>query len=128
MKEAIELIDKINTLLDQRKYDDVMDELNKQTQVFIDNGNDDLFLLAEIAGSFITLGSESNNISAVNKGLSIFQENREALMTAVTEDSIDYCLGNGFHALYKIKIQERSNFFPNPESVCDLNQTMRFIE
>ena len=119
MREAIKLKDKINTLLDQRRYEDALQELDTQTEAFIGNKNDNLFLLAEIAGSYITIGSESYNISAVNKGLSIFQDNRENLKTAVTEDSIDYCLGNGFHAIYKIRIQETDNFFPNPENVKD---------
>lgn len=119
MQEAIKLRDKINILLDQGRYNDALQELNAQTEIFIDNKKDDLFLLAEIAGSYITLGSESYNISSVKKGLSIFEDNREVLKTAVTEDSIDYCLGNGFHAIYKITIQEKDNFFPNPENVKD---------
>lgn len=119
MQEAIKLRDKINVLLDQSRYDDALRELDLQTDSFIEDKNDDLYLLAEIAGSYITLGSETYNISAVNKGLSIFQDNREALKTVVTEDSIDYCLGNGFHAIYKIEIQKKENFFPNPESIKD---------
>jgi len=119
MLEAIKLRDQINILLDQRRYDDALRELNTQNEIFIDNKKADLFLLAEIAGSYITLGSESYNITSVKKGLSIFQDNREILMTAITEDSIDYCLGNGFHAIYKITIQKKDNFFPNPENVKD---------
>jgi len=119
MQEAIKLRDKINVLLDKRRYADVLQELNTQSEFFIDNKNNDLLLLAEIAGSYITLGSESYNISAVNKGLSIFQENRESLKTVITEDSIDYCLGNGFHAIYKIGVKEKDNFFPKPENVKD---------
>lgn len=119
MQEAIKLRDKITTLLDQSRYNEALEELNIQADIFIDNKKDDLFLLAEIAGSYITLGSESYNITSVEKGLSIFQINREILKTAITEDSIDYCLGNGFHAIYKITIQEKDNFFPNPENVKD---------
>lgn len=119
MLEASELKEKINILLDQRRYNDALQELDLLTDSFIENKNDDLYLLAEIAGSYITLGSEAYNLSAVNKGLSIFQDNRETLTTAITEDSIDYCLANGFHAIYKITIQEKDNFFPYPESVKD---------
>jgi hypothetical protein len=119
MLEALELKEKINILLDQRRYNDALQELDLLTDSFIENKNDDLYLLAEIAGSYITLGSEAYNLNAVNKGLSIFQDNRENLTTAITEDSIDYCLANGFHAIYKITVQEKDNFFPNPESVKD---------
>ena len=111
MLEALELKEKINILLDQRRYNDALQELDLLTDSFVENKNDDLYLLAEIAGSYITLGSEAYNLSAVNKGLSIFQDNREILSTAITEDSIDYCLANGFHAIYKITIQEKDNFF-----------------
>lgn len=117
MQEAIKLRNKINTFLDQRRYNDALQELNIQAEIFIDNKKDDLLLLAEIAGSYITIGSESYNITSVEKGLSIFQDNIEILKSAITEDSIDYCLGNGFHAIYKITIQEKDNFFPNPENV-----------
>lgn len=119
MQEAIKLKSKINGLLDQRKYDEALQELNFQIDNFIENKNDDLFLLAELAGSYITLGSEAYNIQAVNKGLSIFQENIEVLKTAITEESIDYCLGNGFHAIYKIVVQDKNYFPPKPESVTD---------
>lgn len=117
MQEAYILKTKIDSLLDTRRYNDALRELDRQSEIFVNEKKNNLFLLAEIAGSFISLGSESYNLEAVNKGLSIFQKNREILMTAITEDSIDYCLGNGFEAIFKISIQQKDNFFPNPESV-----------
>jgi len=96
------LREKITSFLDQGKYKEALLELDNQTEIFNENKNDDLFLLSEIAGSYITLGSKSYNLNSVNKGISIFHENKDILKTAVTEDSIDYCLGNGFHAIYKI--------------------------
>lgn len=119
MQQAIELKNKIDTLLDQGKYQDALLELDKETELFVENKKDNLFLLAEIAGSYITLGSESYNLDAVNKGITIFKENKDALKTAVTENSIDYCLGNGFHAIYKITTCKESDFFPKPEVVKD---------
>lgn len=119
MQEAFRLKEKINSFLDQRKYDDALHELDSQALVFTDKKSNNLFLLAEIAGSYITVGSESYNMNAVRKGLSILQSNKQILMTAVTEDSLDYCLGNGFHAIYKISTHEKECFFPTPENVKD---------
>jgi len=119
MKEATELKDKISSFLDLRKYEDALLELDIQAKIFFDDKKGNLYLLAEIAGSYITLGSESYNLDSVNKGISIFQDNKEVLKTAVTEDSIDYCLGNGFHAIYKIKTHSDNNFFPTPDNVKD---------
>lgn len=117
MQQANELREKINKLLDQRRYDDVLQELINQTEHSIGNKKNDLYLLAEIAGSYITLGSEAYNLNAVNKGISIFQDNYDLLKTKITEDSINYCLGNGFHAIYKISTKDDNNFFPTPENV-----------
>jgi tetratricopeptide (TPR) repeat protein len=119
VQQAMELKNRIETLLDQGKYQDALLELDKETEIFAESRKDDLYLLAEIAGSYITLGSESYNLEAVNKGIIIFQENKDVLKTAVTEDSIDYCLGNGFHAIYKIAKSKESNFFPSPDIVKD---------
>lgn len=119
MHEAHILKNKIQSFLDSGRYDDALHELDIQTEKFIDNKKDDLFLLAEIAGSYITLGNESYSLEAVDKGISIFEDNRQGLMTAITEDSIDYCLGNGYHAIYKINIRKNDDFFPTPENVKD---------
>ncbi len=119
MLEAIQLRDKINKLLDMKMYNEALQELNNQDDDFVNNKKDDLLLLAEIAGSYITLGNESYNISSVKKGISIFQDHGEILKTAITEESIDYCLGNAYNAIYKITVREKDNFFPNPESVMN---------
>lgn len=119
MKHAIELRNKINSFLDLRKYEDALQALDNQIEIYIENKNDDLFLLAEIAGSYITLGSESCNLDAVNKGISIFKDKKDVLKTVVKEDSIDYCLGNGFSAIYKITTRKANNFFPTPDNVKD---------
>lgn len=117
MQQASELRNRINKLLDQRKYDDALRELNFQADNFINNKKDDLYLLAEIAGSYIDLGSEAYNLDAVNKGISIFKDYYDFLKTKITTDSIDYCLGNGFHAIYKISTKGNNDFFPTPENV-----------
>lgn len=119
MQEALILNEKIIKFLNQKKYEDALIELNSQSDNFFKNKSDNYFLLAEIAGSYITLGSESHDLSSVEKGIAMFQDNRQLLLTAVTEDSIDYCLGNGFQATYDISIKGKENFFPTPENVKD---------
>jgi tetratricopeptide (TPR) repeat protein len=117
MQQANEFRNIISKLLNDRKYDVALQELNSQSDDFINNKKDDLYLLAEIASSYIDLGSESYNLDAVNKGISIFKDNYDLLKLKITSDSIDYCLGNGFHAIYKISIKGDDNFFPTPVNV-----------
>lgn len=117
MQKASELRNKINYLLDKGDYVNALKELDNQTLLFADNKKKNFYLLAEIAGSYITLGSEYNILESVNKGMSLFNNNHELLKMAITEESIDYCLGNGFHATYKISAEKEVNFFPTPEIV-----------
>ena len=117
MQEANKLRNTINNFLDNRKYSEALIELEFQIEEYVRQKKDDLFLLAEIAGSFISLGSEAYNRDSVNKGIKIFVDNKDILKGKVTEDSIDYCLGNGYHALYKILIQNKPEHFPSPENV-----------
>ncbi|HEY4784667.1 MAG TPA: LA2681 family HEPN domain-containing protein [Bacteroidales bacterium] len=117
MQTANDFRHKINKLLDLRKYDEVLKELNSQTDNFINNKKENLYLLGEIAGSYIDLGNEAYNLDAVNKGISIFRDNYDLLKTKITPESIDYCLGNGFHAIYKISTKGKNDFFPTPENI-----------
>lgn len=119
MTEASALKNLINSFLDNREYQDAYDELEHQTLDFVNNEKSDLLLLAEIAGSYIDLGSEAYNIEAVNKGLKLFTENKEVFKEYISEDSLDYCLGNGYHALYKISTRDKPNYFPSPEAVLE---------
>jgi tetratricopeptide (TPR) repeat protein len=117
MQEAQELKNRIDTFLNSRKYKEAFDELESQFSEFAEKGKDNLYLLAEIAGSYINLGSEAYKKEAVIKGLKLFNDNKEVLKEYIREDSIDYCLGNGYHALYKISIHNNTEFFPKPDAV-----------
>lgn len=117
MQRVIELQEKIHYLLDNSKFEDALKELQAQLSKVSSMDEESISLLAEIAGSYISLGSESYDIKAVEKGISIFQDNREILKTQVSEDSIEYCLGNGFHAIYKIETSQVKDFFPTPDKV-----------
>ena len=117
MEESKTLNKRIYSLLDNQEFDKALDELDSQTLLFVEIENDDLYLLAEIAGCYITLGNESFNSEAVNQGLKILLDNKEFLVDYITESSIDYNLGNAYSALYKISTQNESDYFPRPENV-----------
>lgn len=117
MKEAKELKEKITNLLNSRKYDEAFNLLEAISKSFDKKEKSSIFLLAELAGSYISLGDESYNLSSVKKGLSIFKDNIEILKTCINQVSIDYCLGNGYNALYQISIKGKQNYTPSPDSV-----------
>lgn len=119
MHKAIELNKRIISLLNNSKYDDALKELESQISILSDEDEENISLLAEIAGSYISLGSETLNIQLVEKGISLFENNRERLKAEVSEDSIDYCLGNGFNAIYKIETSKIENYFPTPDKVSN---------
>lgn len=116
MEKAKHLRNKIHRLLNENRYEEANEELDKQFSNIESSLTADAFLLAEIAGSYITLGSESSNKQAVLKGLRLFEENRESFKGLITDGSINYCLGNGYHAVYRIDLGEDTSF-PTPERV-----------
>lgn len=117
MKEAKLLREKILQCLDNREYNEAFDELETLAISFEKKEKSSIYLLAELAGSYISLGDESYDLNCVNKGLALFNNNLEILKKHITQESIDYCLGNGHHALYKISIKGIQNYFPKPEFV-----------
>jgi tetratricopeptide (TPR) repeat protein len=117
MKEAKALREKIIYFLDKSDYDQALSTLQSISDSFDEGVKLSPYLLAELAGSYITLGAESYNLDAVNKGMSLFNDNIEVLRKHITQESIDYCLGNGYHALYKISIKGIQKYLPRPESV-----------
>ena len=117
MKEANALREEITNFLDNSEYDQAFSKLESISDSFEKGEKSSTYLLAELAGSYITLGAESYNLNAVNKGMSLFNDNLAILRKHITQESIDYCLGNGYHALYKISIRGIQKFLPRPESV-----------
>jgi tetratricopeptide (TPR) repeat protein len=114
---ARELNETVNNLLDEQNYSQAKQILTLALKAFSEQEAKDLYLYAEIAGSLITLGSESYDEEAVKQGLHILESNKEFLVDYVTAPSIEYCIGNGKHALYKIAISGQPYSFPTPEVV-----------
>jgi len=116
MLEPEKLKHQISILLDERKYTEALELLDNEIIAFF-NKEKDFVLLAEIAGSYISLGAESFNLEPVKKGIKLFKDNLEPLEKAITKESIYYCLGNGYQAIYNIENIKQNRVFPNPENV-----------
>lgn len=115
--DAQKLNKTINDLLDEQDYSQAKQILALALQSFREQEAKDLYLYAEIGGSLITLGSESYDEEAVKQGIQILESNKEFLVDYVTAPSIEYCIGNDKHALYKIAISGQPYSFPTPEVV-----------
>lgn len=111
MNEAKAFRIEIETLLDKRNYQLALKKLDEKN---IEEIKENLYMLYELASSYIDLGTESSNISAVNKGILIFQNNSETLKKVISEQNINYCLGNGFSAIHKIGDKNGDGEFPTP--------------
>lgn len=119
MKEAELLNLKIDSLLNNESYSEALEILDEQKTKFLNSPQKNFYLLTEIAGCFITVGSESYDEETIRKGLSLFEQYREELKKYITEDSFDYCVGNAFQGLYEIEAKNTSNFFPSLSIVRD---------
>ncbi|GAB3534888.1 hypothetical protein GCM10027443_22770 [Pontibacter brevis] len=75
-------------------------------------------VLAEIAGCYVTVGTEGYDSECVNKGLNFFIKNKELLSEYFSAASLDYNIGNGKHALFKIAMMD-SDALPTPQLVKD---------
>lgn len=117
--ESSELKKFIDDLLDQERHTEVKVLLDKEFEQLKGLPKMDYRRLADIAGAYIDLGNESISQSEVEIGIKIFQQYRNDLLHFVTQESIDYNLGNGFHALYKIYRMSTEDFFPTLQVVKD---------
>lgn len=103
IKQANKLSQKINELLDREQYDKAKEKLDDELKKYQTSGVSNPFLLAEIAGFFIDVGSENWDFEAAKKGVEILEENSELFKTRMTAESYYYCLGNGKEALHRIE-------------------------
>lgn len=104
--------------LNERKYTILEKELVSRLEELDEREEVDLLVFAELAGAFVSLGSESNNKKAVETGLRLFLDNEEVLEEGgITKDSFYYCLGNAYSALYKISISNMTEWYITPELI-----------
>ena len=71
---------------------------------------------AELAGKLIDIGSEGHIEEAAQKGIEIYESEREHLKKFVSEASIEYNLGNGKGALFTIG-RTKNSFEFKPETI-----------
>lgn len=123
LDNVLHLNKKISKLLDTFQYKEAYNILENE---LIKDSSHDSLLLKAIAGFFIDLGNESCNKEIVEKGLRILLDNKYKIMQCVTEDSINYCLGNAYQSLHKIDTQYISEFFPTPENIETLFEAKQY--
>lgn len=123
MQHILNLNSNISNLLDTCQYDKAYNVLET---ALITRHIKDYLILKAIAGFFIDLGNESFNKKIVEKGLRILLDNKDNIKCVVTEDSINYCLGNAYQSLYKIDTEEISDFFPIPENIETLFEAKQY--
>lgn len=104
-------------LLDQRNYKELKKILDDELSRYKLEKKKDNFLLVEIAGSYISLSNENLDQACALIGLELFRDYRIEITGKVTESSIEYCIANGYSALYKIEIKDQKEWFITPESI-----------
>lgn len=123
MNDIQDFSQRIYTLLDIQDYETARLLLEEKLPNILDN---DLPFLLETAGLYIDLGDESNNSDLVNVGLNILLHNVKDINSIVTPDSLDYCLGNAYQALFRISNKIQPDYFPKPENITNLFQAKQY--
>ncbi|MXS71633.1 hypothetical protein GSF70_10430 [Flavobacteriaceae bacterium W22] len=123
MDRILNLNKEISYLLDTCQYREANDALEK---ALTNRDVNDYLILKAIAGFFIDLGNESYDRKKVEKGLQILLDNKDKIKNYVTEDSINYCIGNAYQSFYKIDTDDVSNFFPIPENIETLFEAKQY--
>lgn len=101
--EDNELRKHILDLMNSVKFDEAIEIINNRLSLLNNcTSKADHFLKSELAGFLIDIGDEGSHENAALKGLSIIQEERENLKGIVTDESIEYNLGNAKSSLFKI--------------------------
>jgi hypothetical protein len=103
MKDITEFQSNIHRILDQGNYCQAKQLLIIELQNAKQEDNNYLMLLAEIAGFLIDIGAESIDEEATKMGIDILKRNEGDFKQVLTEQSYNYCLGNGAAAMYKIE-------------------------
>jgi tetratricopeptide (TPR) repeat protein len=118
--KAEELQAKFTSLFETGDYEQLKTIIPIELEKYNSSQEKDVFILTEIAGAFISLGTEIYDKDSVEIGLKLFSDNRKELTGQITEASIEYCLGNAFGALYMFSAQEErigQHWYITPELV-----------
>lgn len=111
-----QLSQRVHSLLYSESFQEAKTLLFEELDKKDFNTRDDLMYLVEIAGLLIDLGNEGYDEESTKEGLEIFDKNKELFKSIITETSLDYCIANGKHALYKIHLRGNPGI-PTPEII-----------
>jgi hypothetical protein len=103
---------RIHQLLDERKYDEASTLLQSEFENFTSSNSVDYGWLTEITGSYISLGMESGSRPATEQGLKLLTDRKSDLLTAASESSLNYFLGNAKSNMYWHYISENLPYRP----------------
>jgi len=111
------LVHKIIALINERKYDNAMELIDNYLADNIDiSTHQGTFFKAQLAGLLIDIGEEGIIEKAALDGLKIFENDRKDFRKYILEASLEYNIGNGKSALFKIK-RSLPNFKFKPETI-----------
>ncbi|MCK4641073.1 MAG: hypothetical protein KAU06_07030 [Candidatus Marinimicrobia bacterium] len=115
--EDNELRKRILGLMNSIKFDEAIEIINNRLSLLNNcTSKADHFLKSELAGFLIDIGDEGGHENAALKGLSIIQEERENLKGIVSDESIEYNLGNAKSSLFKIQ-RKKTDFKDIPRNI-----------
>ncbi|MEO6305717.1 MAG: LA2681 family HEPN domain-containing protein [Bacteroidia bacterium] len=115
--KAQKFSEEIFRFLDLRDYKTASIKIKEKLELFNASPRKDFKMLGSIVGSFIDLGGESLTKMYVKKGLGLLYFHREKLTKAITDAHVNYIEGNGYSALYSIKIANSPYRLPKPQDV-----------
>lgn len=108
-----ELKSSINESISNKHFDEATRTLDIELENNKSEINTNLLFLAEIAGSYITVGSESNTPDVIEKGVELLVNNVELLSKEIALGSIQYSLANGYQALFELSTNKDWNNLTN---------------
>ncbi len=103
MNKLSALKTKIHSLLDEGNHIETKQLLLVELQNLKYDDENYWLICMELAGFFIDLGAESYDKECVSIGIEMIMKNKKDFTEIITEQSLNYCLANGFHAFYKIQ-------------------------
>ena len=105
----------IHLLMDEGEYEKAKTKLIEKLESSKNDEDNYPNILAECAGFLIDIGSEALDKEAAEAGVKILSTDEEYFKSFVSEQSFNYCLANGLHALYKIETKDIG--FPTLEMI-----------
>jgi len=118
--ETDNLIKQLVALIDARDYDRALNLIHQRLSLGLGTARQkDISLKANLAGFLIDIGAEGGIEVAASEGLAIYEREYSVLRKFIKESSLQYNLGNGKSALFRIQ-QGKPGFKFTPKSIESL--------